>query len=151
MLNGQGSYRKSAFALLLVVSLTAPALLLGCGGSTPESAVSKYFSAWQAGDWEAFKEAVVPQKLSKDQEALAEEKFKQVKVKVDGLKMSTEFDKNDSSKANVLLTDGKITYTAKILGETKTDTEDLTKVEKEFRTYTAVKVDGVWYVDTKLG
>ncbi len=144
--------RKTVPAIVLIAALAVSALLLGCGGgNTPESAVNKYFDAWQSGDWEAFKGAVVPQKLTEDQEALAEEKFKQVKVKVDGLAMSTEYDKDDSSKASVVLTDGKITWTAKILGETQTDVEDIKKEEKEFRTYNVIKVDGVWYVDTKLG
>jgi hypothetical protein len=143
---------KFVLTLLIAALLAVSALALGCGGgNTPESAVNQYFDAWQSGDWEAFKDAVVPQKLTEDQEALAEEKFKQVKVKVDGLKMSTEYDKDDSSKASVVLTDGKITWTAKILGKTQTDVEDIKKEEKEFRTYNVIKVDGVWYVDTKLG
>ena len=151
MVYGHGLFRRFAISLALIAVLVAPALLAGCGGNSPESAVSKYFSAWQGGDWDAFKAAVVPQKLTKDQEVLAREKFGEVKVKVEGLKMSTEYDQKDKNKARVVLADGKITYTAKILGETKTDTEELKKIEKEFRTYTVVRVDGVWYVDTKLG
>lgn len=145
------SRKKTALAMTLIAALTAAALLSGCGGSTPESAVNKYFGAWQSGDWEGFKAAVVPQELTSEQEALAKEKFGQVKVKVEGLKMKSEYDKEDENRARVVLTDGKITYTARILGEDKTETEDIKSVEEEFRTYTTVKVDGVWYVDTKLG
>lgn len=151
MVYGHGLFKRFAISLAFIAVLVAPALLAGCGGNSPESAVSKYFSAWQGRDWDAFKAAVVPQKLTNDQEVLAREKFGEVKVKVEGLKMSTEYDQLDKNRARVVLADGKITYTAKILGETKTDTEDLKKIEKEFRTYTVVRVDGVWYVDTKLG
>ena len=126
-------------------------MLAGCGGNTPEGAVKKYLNAMQSGDWEAYKEAVVPQELTEEQEELAKGAFEQVKVKVDGIKMTTEYDEKDDNKAAVVFTDGKITYTAKILGENKSETRDMKDVEKENRTLNTVKVKGTWYVDTKLG
>ena len=137
--------------LVLSLLLALAVLLTGCGSNTPEGAVKKYLGAMQSGDWEAYKAAVVPQELTKEQEELARGAFKQVKVKVDGLKMETRYDESDKNKAAVILTDGKITYTAKILGETKSDTRDMKKVEKENRTLDTVRVKDVWYVDTKLG
>lgn len=137
--------------LFLAGMLVAGAVLAGCGGSDPESAVRKYFSAWQKSDWGAFKQAVVPQELTKDQEALAKEKFGQVKVKVDGLKMQTSLDSKSKNRAVVVLTDGKITYSARILGRDQTEVQDMKKVQKEQRTFTVVNVKGSWYVDTKLG
>ncbi len=139
-------------ALLLAVALLAAGLLsAGCGSSDPQSAVQKYFSAWQKGDWGAFKSSVVPQELTQDQEALAKEKFAQVKVKVDGLKMRTSLDEKDKNKAVVVLTDGRITYSAKILGKNQTEVQDMKKVQEALRTFNVVRVNGVWYVDTKLG
>lgn len=144
-------YERHTCAVFLCFLLAVAMLLNGCGGNTPEGAVNKYLNAMQSGDWEAYKAAVVPQELTKEQEELAEGAFKQVKVKVDGLEMETEYDQSDKNKAAVVLTDGKITYTAKILGENKSDTRDMKKVEKENRTLDTVRVKGTWYVDTKLG
>lgn len=138
-------------ALTLAVGLLLTGPIAGCGGSDPQSAVRSYFSAWQGGDWEAFKQAVAPQELTEDQEALAKEKFGQVKVKVEGLKMQTTLDTKDKNKAVVVLTDGKITYSARILGKDQTEVQDMKKVEKELRTFTVIRVDGSWHVDTKLG
>ena len=146
-------FKKSATlpVLLIVAALLAAVLIAGCGGDSPSGAVNQYLGAWQSGDWNAFKAAVVPQQLTKDQEALAKEKFDQVKVKVEDLQMTTEYDKSDKNKAKVVLTGGKMTYTANILGEKKTETKDVKTLEKESRTYDVVKIKDVWYVDTKLG
>lgn len=149
-----GLFKKStmAVAVFVMATLLVPVLMAGCaGGNSAEGAVNKYFSAWQSGDWNAFKATVVPQQLTKDQEALAKEKFQQVKVKVDGLQSTTEPDKADKNKAKVVLTDGKITYTANILGEKKTETQQVKSLAKESRTFDVVKVKDTWYVDTKLG
>jgi hypothetical protein len=132
--------------VLLLPSLVS--LLAGCSSNSPEGAVNKYLSAQQSGNWDALKAALVPQNLTKEQEALAKEKFQQVKVKFEGLKTQTTYEKNDKNKATVVLTEGKVTYTAKILGETKTETADLKKQEK--LPYYVVTIKDVWYVDTKI-
>lgn len=149
-----GLFKKStmAVAVFVMVTLLVPVLMAGCaGGNSPGGAVDKYFRAWQSGDWNAYKAAVVPQQLTKDQEALAKEKFQQVKVKVEGLQTSTELDNKDKNKAKVVMTNGKITYTAPILGEKKTDTQDFKTLPKEQRTLDVVKVKDTWYVDNTLG
>lgn len=150
---GSKRIKKTVLAVLAVL-LIAPFGLAGCAEKSPEGALNGYLSAWQDSDWTAFKESVAPQKrkLSEVQEELAKQKFKQVKVKLDGIKMTTEYDKKDRNKAVVTLTDGKITYTAKVLGENKTETQDIGKMpEKERPYFGVVKVDGTWYVDMDLG
>lgn len=136
-------------ALVMVAALLAGA---GCGGSTPESAVQKLLSAWQSLDWEAYKSAVTPgQKLTKDQEELAKQKFKQIKVKFDDIKTETKYDPKDKNKATVTLVGGKATYTADILGKQRTETQDIAKQDPKTRSvYDVVKINGVWYVDTTL-
>lgn len=134
--------------------LAAPAMLAGCGGSSPEGAVNKYLGAWQAMDWNAYKASVLPgnAKLTRDQEELAKQKFEQIKVKLDGIKMKTEYDKKDKNKAVVNLTDGTITYKATILGKPKEEPQPISKMPKESRpAFDVVKVNGIWYVDMKLG
>ncbi len=139
-------------ALFIIAILTVTALVVGCGGgNSPDGAVTKYFNAWQSGDWNAFKASVVPQKLTKDQEALAKQKFEQVKIKVQGLSLTTELNKADKNKATVVITNGKITYTAPILGQQKTETRDFKSLQKEERVVNVVKVNDVWYVDSALG
>ena len=151
MNSGPAFCRKSLLLLFVASILIAPMLAAGCGSNTPGGAVNKYFSAWQSGDWESFKAAVVHQDLTKEQEALAKQKFEQTKVKFEGTKMTTEYNQKDKNKARVMVTDGTVTYTAKILGKPETETREFKKLEKEQRTYDIVKVNGVWYVDTKLG
>jgi hypothetical protein len=139
-------------ALFIIAILPLTALAVGCGGgNSPEGAVTKYFNAMQSGDWNTLKASVVPQKLTKDQEALAKQKFEQVKVKVQGLSLTTELNKSDKNKATVVITDGKITYTAPILGQEKTETRDFKSLQKEERVFNVVRVNDIWYVETALG
>jgi len=147
---------KTTFVLLalsLVVLMSATVMLAGCGDNTPEGAVDKLMNAWQDMDWQAYKAAVIPAEsdLPKGLEELAKQKFRQVRVKFDGIKMKTVYDEKDKNKAAVVLDGGKMTIKAKILGESKTETRDILKMPKEERTYETHKVDGVWYVNIKLG
>ena len=152
MQRGRGPVVES-YVVLVVAALLASLglfMLAGCSSNSPEGAVNKYLDAQQSGNWNALKAAVVPQNLTKEQDALAKEKFQQVKVKFEGIKTQTTYNQGDKNKATVLLTDGKVTYTAKILGENKTETTDLKKLDKEQRTYDVVKIKDVWYVDTRI-
>lgn len=110
-------------------------------------------NAWQDMDWQTYKAAVIPAErdLPKGLEELAKQKFQQVRVKFDGIKMKTVYDEKDKNKAAVVLDGGKMTIKAKILGESKTETRDILKMSKEERTYETHKVNGVWYVNIKLG
>lgn len=149
--------RKLVTALVIACMMVLPLVALaGCsgGGNTPEGAVQKFLNAWQSGNWEAFKASVTPAKrnLTKVQETLAKQKFQQVQVKFDGIKMATAVNKDDANKATVTLTNGKVTYTAEILGKKKTDTQDIGKDDPATRPkYDTLKVNGVWLVDTNLG
>jgi hypothetical protein len=154
---GTSSIRRPAagiIALSCALLLAVPLLLAvaGCGGSTPQSAVQNFLSAWQSLDWQAYKNAIAPgQKLTKDQEELAKQKFQQIKVKFQDLKMQTQNDPKDKNKATVTLTGGKATYTADILGKQRTETQDISKEDPKTRpVFDAVKINGVWYVDTTL-
>ena len=73
-----------------------------------------------------------------------------MKVVFDGIKMQTVYSEEEEKNAEVVMTDGKITYTVNILGEEKTETKDISKLSKEERTYATIEVDGVWYVDKDL-
>jgi glucan-binding YG repeat protein len=149
---GRGLVARSSLLIIFAALLSSLGLFLiaGCSSNSPEGAVSKYLDAQQSGNWSALKASVVPQNLTKEQEALAKEKFQQVKVKLEGIKTQATYNQGDKNKATVVLTDGRVTYTANILGETKTETEDIKKLEKEQRTYDVVRIKGVWYVDTKI-
>lgn len=148
----RSAVRPIAVALALVFLATALLALAGCGSNSPEGAVQSYFSAKQALNWEAYKKAVAPQKLAKKDEALAKQQFDQIKVKFQDLKMQTQYDAKDKNKATVTLTNGKVTYTADILGKQQSDTQNLAKVDPKDRpVFETVKVNGVWYVDTQLG
>ncbi|MHB8895984.1 MAG: hypothetical protein ACYC99_12530 [Candidatus Geothermincolia bacterium] len=154
---GKKSIRRPAVwvvALLMAVLVAAPVLLAsGCGsGNTPEGAVQKLLSAWQALDWQGYKNAIAPgQKLTKDQEEIAKQKFKGIKVKYENIKTQTQIDPKDKNKATVTLVSGKATYTADILGKQKTETQDIARMDPKARpVYDVVKINGVWYVDTTL-
>ena len=144
-------------SILLVLSLvfliSAPVVLAGCEDNSPGGAVGKLLNAWQSADWDAYKQAVVPaeRNLPKDLDELAKQKFQQVQVKLGGVKMNTAYDEKDRNKATVVLDGGKITIKAKILGEDKTETRDVIKMPEEERTFETLKVNGVWYVNIKLG
>jgi len=135
---------------LLIAALACSLLLVGCGNSTPDSGMKKFLAAWQAADWEAYKAAVAPadRNLSKDQEDLAKQKFESVKAKFADVQTKTTVDPKDKNKATVGFTGGKITITAPILGENKTQTRNLVDMKWN---WPMVKVNGVWYVDTQLG
>jgi hypothetical protein len=141
-------------AIAFIAMVVAPVMFAtaGCGGSTPEGAVQKLLSTWQALDWQGYKAAIAPgQKLTKDQEQLAKQKFQQIKVKFQDIKMQTQMDAKDKNKATVTLVSGKTTYSADILGKQRTETQDIAKQDPKTRpVYDVVKVNGVWYVDTTL-
>lgn len=149
--------RRTTRILLAVIALllAAPFAAAGCGtDNMPEGALNRYLDAWQDSDWGAYKESITPEKrkLNEVQEELAKQKFEQVKVKLDGIEMTTAYDEEDKNRAVVTLTDGKITYTAKVLGENKTETQEIGKMPEEERPYfDTVKVDGTWYVNMDLG
>jgi uncharacterized membrane protein YvbJ len=145
---------KVAVILAVGLLVVACATLVGCNSNSPAGAVDKYLSAWQNSDWTAIKASVAPAKrnLTKVQDELAKQKFQQTKVKLDGISTATEYDKNDKNKAVVTLTNGKITYTAEILGKSKTETQDIGKMPVDQRPFfDTVKVNGVWYVNFNLG
>jgi hypothetical protein len=133
--------------------MSSPFVLTGCGDNSPGGAVGRLLSAWQGMDWNAYKQAVVPaeRNLPKDLDELAKQKFRQVRVKLEGIKMKTSYDAKDKNKATVVLDGGKMTIKAKILGEDKTETRDVIKMPKEERTFETRRVKGVWYVNIKLG
>lgn len=149
----QGRPAFILLALSLAVLLSSLVVLSGCGENSPSGAVGKLLDAWQGMDWNAYKQAVVPSErnLPEDLESLAKQKFEQVQVKLQGVKMSTSYDEKDKNRATVVLDGGKITIRAKILGENKTETREVAKMPKEERTFEARKVNGVWYVNIKLG
>lgn len=146
--------RISVVSVAVTLAVAAAVLFSfpGCGGSTPRGAVLNLLSAWQALNWESYKKAVTPsQKLTKDQEELAKQKFMQIKVKFDDVKTETKYDPKDKNKATVTLTGGKATYTADILGKQRTETQDMARQDPKTRpVYDVVKINGVWYVDTTL-
>jgi len=153
MQSGFASSGRSALVDVVVaalLSLLVVSVLTGCGINSPEGAVSKYLNALQSGDWEAFKATVVPQNFTKEQDALARDKFEQMKVKFEDVETKTTYDKTDKNKAIVVMTGGKVTTTAKILGNEKTETVDMKKLDEPSRTYETVRKDGNWIVDTKL-
>ncbi|PKQ28791.1 MAG: hypothetical protein CVT63_01055 [Candidatus Anoxymicrobium japonicum] len=153
--NSQREAAARATCVLLMLAILVPALVLlaGCGGNTPEGAVRGHLNAWQSLNWEAYKKTVNPEKkLTKDQEELAKQKFKQIQVKFQDLKMQTGLDPKDKNRATVTIVSGKAIYTATILGKKKTDTQDITKMDSRDRpTFDVVRMNGAWYVDTKLG
>ena len=124
--------------------------LSGCGGDSPEAAVRKYLSAWQEGDWVEYKETVVPErrKLSKEEDELAKQKFEQIEIKFEDIKMETTYDKKDKNRGTVSLISGKVSMTADVLGEPKTETKEL---PMEGWGFDVRKVNGAWYVDRSPG
>lgn len=138
------------FLLLLIVSTSF--LVAGCGASGPEAAVERYLDAYQSMNWDDYKASVTPdQELSAEQEELVKQEFEQVKVECEGLKFETEYVEGDENKAVVQITDGKISYTAEILGEKKTETESIKDMPKEQRpVFTVVKIKDKWYVEKSL-
>ncbi|MFH1151187.1 MAG: hypothetical protein V1748_12010 [Actinomycetota bacterium] len=139
----------TAATVLVVVALAAS--LTGCGGDSPEGAVNKYLSAWQALDWNAFESSVAPDnRLSGQDEEEAKIYLEQIPVEFKDIKLSTTLDPKDKNKAKVVITGGTVTYKPKIIGKEKTDTKDFSKIAEDARTYDVVRINGVWYVNTEL-
>ena len=145
---------KPAVCGLVMLAVVFLFAAVGCGGSNgPEGAVQKYLKAMQDMNWEDYKASLKPdQEMTQEEEELAKQKFEQVNVKCENLKFSIDYDEEDNNKAVVVATDGKITYTAEILGEEKTETVEVKNMAEEERpSFDVVKVKGVWYVDKPLG
>lgn len=144
------------FAVILLLSsiLIAPLVAAGCGSSgTPEAGAKRYLKAMQDLNWEEYKASHKPgQKLTAEQEELAKQEFEQVKIKCEDFTYKTDYDKKDKNKAVVTVTGGKITYTADILGEEKTETTDIKGMPEEERpSFNMIKVKDIWYVDEPIG
>lgn len=125
----------------------------GCGGNSPEAAVRQFFDSWQSNDWEAHVKSVAPgRKLTKDQEALAKNKFEQIKIEFKDLEMQSKIDGKDKNRATVTVTGGQIVYTVNILGNNKTETQDISRMDADEKpSFDVVNVNGTWFVDTPLG
>ncbi len=134
--------------------LIAGLALSGCAEkNTPEGVVKEFIKAWEEGDWKTYKACIAPEKrnLSKIEEELARQKFEQIKVKFEGMKFKVVHSDEHKNKAVVHLMDGKIKYTAVIMGEKKTEVQDISKMPKNARPFfDTVRVKGKWYVYTDL-
>lgn len=137
-------------SILMAIGLAAS----GCAtGSSPEGAVREFFKAWQESDWKAYKSCISPEKrkLSEVEDELARTRFEQVKVSFEGIKLKAVYSDEDKNKAVVHLLDGKIKYTAVIMGEKKTEVQDIKKMPKNERPFfDTVRVGEKWYVNIDL-
>lgn len=117
-------------------------------GKTPEEAVRRFLTAWEAGDWNSYKASVVVngvQPSGKNEDA-ARRVFDGMKISFNNLSMKTATDGDE--KATVFLTGGTITTTANILGKSKTSSIDLAKVADSQRPqFRVVKVGDTWFVE----
>ncbi len=145
----KGIYRK-IFLLLIPILVAAGLTASGCGvENSPEGAVRKFFKAWEEGNWKAYKSCIAPEKrkLSKVEDELARMRFEQTKVRFEGIELKVQRSQEDRNKAVVHLRSGKIKYTAVIMGEKKTEVQDIGKMpENERPFFETVRVGGKWYV-----
>jgi hypothetical protein len=150
------SGKKRTFGITAVV-LTCAALLLtftafGCGGSTtPDTAVKNFFQAINAGDSDALLGSVLPERVRAMSDTEKQQLETQVKAKGEqytGLQLKVVYDKNDKSKAKVVISSGKISAKDPTTGQTQS--QDFKDVPEESRTLNAVKYKGRWYVDIQL-
>lgn len=140
-----------AVSLLLVV----PVLLGGCGGaSSPEQAVENFYDAIEARDWNAYLSSIYPEnvrRMTQTDMNDEEKKFKEADFEYSGLKFKTVYDKKNESKAEVELTDGKITGTNPTTNEKETTT--IAEIKKNYGitpTINTREYKGQWYVDVPM-
>lgn len=124
----------------------------GCGdnlsGRTPEEAVRRFLSAWEAGDWNSYKAMVVVDgdRPSGGNEDAARQVFDGTKLSFDNLIMKTAAD--GVASATVVLTEGKITTTVDVLDKPNMSSINLAKVaDSQKPQFKVVKVGGTWFVD----
>lgn len=144
-----------AVAVAVGLFLAVPVLLGGCGGaSSPEQAVRNFYDAIEARDWNAYLSSIYPENVRRMTQADMndeEKKFKEADFKYSGLKFKTVYDKKNKSKAEVELTDGKITGTNPMTNEKETTT--IAEIKKNYGitpTINTRKYKGQWYVDVPM-
>lgn len=130
--------------------MVIPVLLTGCGPSTPEAAVQDFYKAIDDGNWDAYLGSVLPENIRRMTEEDArneKERFLAGDSTFEELKFKTVYDKKDKNKAEVELTEGKITGTNPMTGEKETTTIAEIKEQYEITPSLGVqKYKGRWYV-----
>jgi hypothetical protein len=143
-----------AVLLLLVIAIVLP-IAAGCGGaSSPEQAVNDFYEAIEAGDWNAYLNAVLPdnvRRMTSSDEQEQKKQFEEADFEYSGLKYKTIYDKKDKDTAQVQLVAGEITGTNPSTNQKETTTiEEIKKSYDITPSITVKKFKGSWYVDVPM-
>jgi hypothetical protein len=146
--------RNSSIAAVFVmcVALSLTLVASGCGGSSkPDTAVTDFFQAISLGDWNAFTDSVLPDRIRVMSDTEKRDLQAQIKKKSErytDLKFKVVYDKSDKNKAQVVILSGKITGANLTTGQQ--ESMDFKDVPEASRTLNVVKFKGRWYVDIQL-
>lgn len=144
---------NSVTAIIIIsAALSLTLMTSGCGGSSkPDTAVTDFFQAISLGDWNAFTDSVLPDRIRVMSDTEKRDLQAQIKKKSEqytDLKFKVVYDKSDKNKAKVVILSGKISAKNPTTG--KQESMDFKDIPEESRTLSAVKFKGRWYVDIQL-
>lgn len=141
---------KPAVLILMAAFLAVPFLAAGCGASTPEAAVEEFYGAIESRDWNAYLNSVLPEnvrRMTQSDSIEEKQRFEEADYKYTGLKFKATYDKKNKDRAEVELTDGKISGTNPMTNETETTTIKEIKETYDITPSISVqKFKGSWYV-----
>ena len=145
---------RGRLALVLAVAMAVSIAAAGCGAATPQDAVSNFYKAIEARNWNAYLGSILPdnvRRMTSDDALEAKKQFKAADFKYTGLKFKTIYNKKDKDKADVELTAGTITGTNP--ATKKKESTTIAEIKKSYNVTPAIQVrkyKGKWYVDVPM-
>ena len=144
---------NSVTAIIIIsAALSLTLMTSGCGGSSkPDTAVTDFFQAISLGDWNAFTDSVLPDRIRVMSDTEKRDLQAQIKKKSErytDLKLKVVYDKSDKNKSQVVILSGKITGANPTTGQQ--ESMDFKDVPEASRTLNVVKFKGRWYMDIQL-
>ncbi len=141
---------RLALVLLLAAAIAVPVAAGGCGASTPQDAVSNFYKAIEARNWNAYLGSILPdnvRRMTQSDMLEAKKQFQEADFKYTGLKFKTAYDKKDKDKADVELTEGTITGTNP--ATKKKESTTIAEIKKSYNVTPTIQVQryrGNWFV-----
>lgn len=145
---------RLALVLVLAAAMAVSIAAAGCGASTPQDAVSNFYKAIEARNWNAYLGSILPdnvRRMTESDTLEAKKQFKEADFKYTGLKFKTSYDKKDKDKADVELTAGTITGTNP--ATKKKESTTIAEIKKSYDVTPTIQVQrykGKWYVDVPM-
>lgn len=141
-----------AGAVIIIVMLAT--LTSGCAPNSPEAATKAFYNAIENGDWNAYIDSILPERvrmMTPEEKEYTEESVEDSGVTFEGLKFETKYTNKDKTEATVSIVAGEMSQENPSTGEKEVVTiEEVIEQSGTAPEVNTVKYKNRWYVDVPL-